>query len=300
MRITNRRKAVAFFTVLGISLTVLAITLNITWIIHWREVVPLVLGIIFFAVIIAGLILNTIFLVREIRRNEQHDSFINAVTHELKTPIASIRLYLETLQSRDMDEEQRQKFYAIMHDDTDRLTGTVEQVLRAAETAQKQKKRNWSKLDLAALLHECVEVARARHHLEDGSMAETNHASNVAESTVLGDTEELRSAIANLLDNSVKYSTEGVKVKAEVAPLAEEVVIRVSDEGVGIPSADLKRIFKRFYRAGRAHTKVKGTGLGLFIVREIVKKHGGSVQAESEGEGKGATVTIRLPRVKNE
>ncbi len=297
MRITNRRKAIGFFTVLGISLTVLAITLNITWIIHWREIVPLVLGIIFFAVIIAGLILNTIFLVREIRRNEQHDSFINAVTHELKTPIASIRLYLETLQSRAMDEEQRQKFYRVMHDDTDRLTGTVEQVLRAAETVQKRGERNWATLDLAALLHECVQVARVRHHLDDENMSETNHALDPAESTVLGDSEELRSAIANILDNSVKYSTDGVRVKAEVVPVGGDVVIRVSDEGVGIPSPDLKRIFKRFYRAGRARTKVKGTGLGLFIVREIVKKHHGSVQAESEGEGKGATVTLRLPRV---
>jgi two-component system sensor histidine kinase SenX3 len=196
-----------------------------------------------------------------------------------------------------MDDEQRQKFYRVMHDDTDRLTSTVEQVLRAAETVQKRGERNWSKIDLAALLHECVQVARVRHHLTEDNMAEANHSQDAGESTVLGDAEELRSAIANILDNSVKYSTDGVKVKAEVVPVGADVVVRVKDHGVGIPAPDLKRIFKRFYRAGRARTKVKGTGLGLFIVREIVKKHGGSVEAESEGEGKGATVTLRLPRL---
>ncbi len=108
MRITRRTKAIAFFITLGACLVALAIFLNITWIVfHWRQVVPLVLGIIFFGVIIAGLVVYTIFIVREIRRNERQDSFLNAVTHELKTPITSIRLYLETLQSRPLDEAKR-------------------------------------------------------------------------------------------------------------------------------------------------------------------------------------------------
>lgn len=295
MQITSRRKAIAFFTVLGCSLVAVALVLNITWIIHWREVVPLVIGIVFFAAIIAGLILNTIFLVREIRRNEQHDSFINAVTHELKTPIASIRLYLETLQSRNPGEEQRREFYRVMLDDTDRLMGTVDQVLKAAETSQKRK-RQFTPVDVAALLHECVEVTRVRHHLAADALDEKNHALGTDESTVIGNPEELRTAISNLLDNAVKYSTDQVKILSEVVPLGGDVLIRVSDHGVGIPKADLTRIFKRFYRAGRAQSKVKGTGLGLFIVRAIVKKHAGRVTAESEGEGKGATVTLSLPR----
>src|ERR1700739_937671 len=131
MRITSRGKAIAFFITLGACLVGLAIFLNVTWIVlHWRQVVPLVLGIIFFAVIIAGLVLNTIFLVREIRRNERQDSFLNAVTHELKTPITSIRLYLETLQRRPTSEEQRQHFYSVMRSDTDRLLSTVDTVLK--------------------------------------------------------------------------------------------------------------------------------------------------------------------------
>ena len=98
MRISSRRRAIAFFVVLGVCLVLLAVGLNVGWIIlNWREGVLLFLGVIFFALLIAGMIVNTSFLVREIRRNEQHDSFINAVTHELKTPVASIRLHLETL-----------------------------------------------------------------------------------------------------------------------------------------------------------------------------------------------------------
>src|SRR5215207_10020670 len=122
MRIGGRRKSVVFFLTFGICLVVLALALNVGWILlNWREVALLVLGIVFFGLIITGLVLNTTFLVREIRRNEQHDAFINAVTHELKTPLASIRLYLETLKSRDVDDPTRQGFYQVMIEDTDRL-----------------------------------------------------------------------------------------------------------------------------------------------------------------------------------
>src|SRR6476661_11034923 len=125
--ISGRRRSVIFFTVLGICLVALAVALNVSWVVlNWRMGVLAILGVIFFLLIIAGMVLNTIFLVREIRRNEQHDSFLNAVTHELKTPIASIRLYLETLQSRGIDEAQRRDFYRIMLEDADRLLATVE------------------------------------------------------------------------------------------------------------------------------------------------------------------------------
>src|SRR5204862_6321932 len=140
MRITSRRKAIAFFVVLGVCLVTLAVGLNVGWIIlNWREGVLLFLGVILFALLIAGLIVNTSFLVHEIRRNEQHHSFINAVTHELKTPITSIRLYLQTLERRDVDQSQRQEFYRLMLDDTERLLGTVEQVLKAGQAGQKRR-----------------------------------------------------------------------------------------------------------------------------------------------------------------
>src|ERR1044072_4149076 len=155
----RRRKSVAFFITLGACLVVVAIALNVGWIIlSLREVVLLVLGIIFFLVLIFGLVLNTTFLIREIRRNDQHDAFINAVTHELKTPIASIRLYLETLKTREVDEEQRREFYNIMLADSDRLLLTVEQVLRASRTGLKRRRISTSVINISEMVQECLEV----------------------------------------------------------------------------------------------------------------------------------------------
>src|SRR5246127_4006829 len=171
MRISSRRRAIAFFVVLGVCLVLLAVGLNVGWIIlNWREGVLLFLGIIFFALLIAGLIVNTIFLVREVRRSEQHDSFINAVTHELKTPVASIRLHLETLQRRELPEAQKQEFYRLMLSDTDRLTETVEQVLRAGRAGDKRAGGKKSKVDFRKVVRESMEAARTRHHLPDNAL----------------------------------------------------------------------------------------------------------------------------------
>jgi len=299
MRITSRRKAIAFFLVLGICLVALAVALNVGWIIlNWRQGILLFLGVIFFAAIILGMILNTGFLVRELRRNEQHDSFINAVTHELKTPVTSIRLYLETLQRRDVDPAQRQKFYGLMLGDTDRLLETVEQVLKAGQVTHRGRARVRTEVDLGALAKECMEVERARHHLNPDALryAETI---NGVRPVVNGDPSELRTAISNVLDNAVKYSAgREINVTVEVAiPDEKNVQVRVRDSGVGIPPDELKRIFKRFYRVpGRTLSQIKGTGLGLFIVRSIAKAHGGRVFAESGGEARGTTITIELPR----
>src|ERR1700759_233194 len=119
MVVAGRRKSIAFFIALGIGLISVSLLLYIGWVLlNWHRGILLFLGVLLLATIISGVVLNTIFLVREIRRNEQHDAFINAVTHELKTPVASIRLYLETLQPRAVDEDRRQEFYGIMLEDS--------------------------------------------------------------------------------------------------------------------------------------------------------------------------------------
>src|SRR5262249_39407615 len=152
--------------------------------------VLLLLGVIFFAAIILGLILNTGFLVREIRRNEQHDSFINAVTHELKTPIASMRLYLETLQRRELSEAQRQQFYGLMLEDADRLRGTVEQVLKAGEMGYRRGVRHRTETDFNRIVLDCIELARTRHHLDPAALHYEGPVDAAAR--VEGDPEELR------------------------------------------------------------------------------------------------------------
>jgi len=271
-----------------------AVTLNISWIVlNWRELGTLILGVIFFGIVIAGLVLNTIFLVREIRRNEQQDSFLHAVTHELKTPLTSIRLYLQTLQSRSLDDTQRQEFYRVMLADSDRLLGTVEQVLHAAELGH-SKNMLEEIVDMEKLVRECLEEARTHHHLSPESLRLLNETG--AGAKVIGSREELRSAVTNVLDNAIKYSGKKVDIQVELSA-DENVSLKIRDNGIGIPRAELKRVFKRFYRvADREVARVKGSGLGLFIVRSIAKKHGGNAFAESEGPGRGATITIQLPR----
>jgi two-component system sensor histidine kinase SenX3 len=299
MRITSRRGTIVFFLCLGIGLVALAVALNVGWIIlNWREGVLLLFGIIFFALIIAGMVVNTIFLVRELRRSEQHDSFINAVTHELKTPVASIRLHLETLQRRDLPEAQKQQFYGIMLSDTDRLTETVEQVLRAGRAGDKRAGREKVEVDFAQLVRECMDATRIRHHLQPESLHYEEASSNGSGLRVRGSAEDLRTAVSNVLDNAVKYSSDHIDVRVRLeSPDEKRIVLRVQDQGVGIPADDVKRIFKRFYRVThRSMTHIKGTGLGLFIVKAVAKKHGGKVFAESEGEGQGTTIVLELPR----
>jgi two-component system sensor histidine kinase SenX3 len=303
MRITRRGRAIFFFIALGVCLTGVAITLNVGWIIlNWRKLVPLVLGIPFFGLLIAGLILNTVFLVREVRRNERQDTFLNAVTHELKTPLASIRLYLDTLLRRDLSPEQRAHFYSIMLSDSDRLLATVEQVLKAGEVGQRPSRGHRLPVDMAALLHEAAHVTTLRFHLPpDAITLETRALPQAPPSTflVFGDPNDLRTAVLNILDNAVKYSPDGARIRIVLSVESDAwVMLSVSDQGLGIPPAQLKRVFRRFYRVPSLATlRVGGTGLGLFLVRTIARQHGGDAFAESPGEGRGATLHLQLPRL---
>lgn len=292
----RRRKTAIFFLVLGICLSVLAVALNVGWILlNLTEVALLILGIVFFALIITGLILNTIFLVREIRRSEQHDAFLNSVTHELKTPIASIKLYLETLKSRDVAPEKREEFYNVMLADTDRLLHTVEQVLSAGSSGEKKRQMNVERLDLGVVLSDAVEIVRSRYNLDENILRMSETADGLE---IMGDAGELRTVFVNLLDNAVKYSGDDrkISIRAKRTTLNKKVDIFIRDNGVGIPAAELKRIFKRFYRVANETSKdTKGTGLGLAIVRSIIEKHGGKIKADSKGEGRGSTFVVQLP-----
>lgn len=294
----RRRKTAIFFLVLGICLIVLAVALNIGWILlNLTEVALLVLGIIFFALIITGLVLNTIFLFREIRRSEQHDAFLNSVTHELKTPIASIKLYLETLKTRDVTPEKRDEFYDIMLADSDRLLQTVEQVLKAGHVGERSRRMNVAEVDAGVTLNQAIAIVRSRYNLGDDVLRISESANPMV---VLGDAEDLLTVFINLLDNAVKYSgpDRRISIRTKRSALNNKVDIFIRDNGIGIAAGELKRVFKRFYRVSDETVRdKKGTGLGLAIVRSIVERHGGRVRADSKGEGRGSTFVVQLPLV---
>ncbi len=300
MNLTRRRRSKTFFLTLGICLTGLTIGLNITWIrTNEQRLAMDVLGILLFALIAAGLVLNTVFLLREIRRNERQDSFLNAVTHELKTPVASIRLYLDTLERRTLPEEQQKQFYRTMRADTDRLLGTVEQVLKAGELGTR-KASDRTRVNLHALLLECTATVRDRHHLAPEAI-EVCDVPGQVRLYAWGNAGDLHTAVLNLLDNAVKYSPNGVHVRCHLfIDRYTYAVISIADQGLGLPSTELKRIFKRFYRADTSdRVKIKGTGLGLFLVRTIARQHGGDVRAQSQGLGHGTTMLLKLPLALN-
>jgi signal transduction histidine kinase len=294
MVIAGRKKSIAFFIALGAGLISVSLILYIGWVLlNWRHGILLFLGASLVAVIIAGVVLNTIFLVREIRRNEQHDAFINAVTHELKTPVASIRLYLETLQTRAVDDTKRKEFYRIMLEDSDRLLSTIEQVLRTGRMGLSKSSLNLTPIHLNDVVDECLQRTRVVHRVPEGAL--TYHPGPPV--TIRGDAEEVRAAISNLIDNAVKFSGATVNVTVETARVNSGFVrVRVRDQGPGIQKTELKRIFKRFYRVpGQLAARVKGTGLGLYIVRSVAKRHGGRAWAESEGPGRGSTFILEFP-----
>jgi len=298
MVVAGRRRSITFFIILGVGLISVILLLYIGWVLlGWRTGILLFLGVLLVAMIISGVVLNTTFLVREVRRNEQHDAFINAVTHELKTPVASIRLYLETLMTRPVEETKRQEFYRTMIEDSDRLLSTIEQVLRTGRIGSTtHHKLNLTRIDINGVVEECLNRARMLHQVPSESI--DYHPGPPV--SIMADPDDVRAAVSNLIDNAVKYSRTPVKVSVETARVDGKFVsVRVKDEGVGIPKMELKQIFKRFYRVpGPSATRVKGTGLGLYIVRSVAKRHGGRAWAESEGPGQGSTFVLQLPIVR--
>lgn len=255
----------------------------------------LVLGLLAFVVIMAVLVMFTVFLAREIVEGRRQDSFIDSVTHELKSPLASMKLCLQTLEREGLSEDKRAALRAMMRDDIDRLSSFIDEVLQANRLAHGEMGVELVEVDLRAVAEQCAHATAARHkipsdrielRIPDGLKVYTDRLS-------------IEIVMRNLLDNAVKYSGDSVAVvvEAEREPARGTTILRVIDRGIGLGKTDLRRVFERFYRVNReAVRKRKGTGLGLFVVSALVKNLGGSVSASSPGEGAGTTVSVRLPQ----
>jgi two-component system sensor histidine kinase SenX3 len=300
-QLSSSRRPKWFHLTTGVTLIVVAVALTIAWHIvglpgQSRAGTGLwfvyFFGSVLFLLLIGGLILIFILLLREVRLNERQSNFISAVTHELKTPVASLKLYLDTLQLRDLPESRREEFYRTMRQDLDRLHATINSVLHAAMYTDRPIV-DARPVDLGALARHSIDLTLTRNQLPPDAI----RYAGPPQIDVMGDAPALETAVLNLLDNAVKYSKDPVNVEVELERDGERnVKLRVRDHGIGISRGHLAFIFKRFYRIGsEARRSRPGTGLGLFIVRAVVKGHKGSVAADSPGLDRGSTFTITLP-----
>ncbi len=301
-----QRRSIGGPLVIGIVSMVLVIALAVGWqVLVWRDDsgvgrglsrldgVLFVLGSLFFLFVAAGLLWLCVKLVLEMRLNQSQRAFIDAVTHELKTPLASFRLGLETLAKHELAPSQRGQFLGRMSEDLDRLERTVEKVLsaaRAEETLASRAPRD--EVELQGLLAENIKELRVRHQLSSESI----QIDKTRPLRVRGDAAELGLVFRNLFENAVKYSDQPVRIHVGIEEISDgRVRVEISDRGIGIPKQDLRRIFRRFYRAGRdVQRQVSGLGLGLFVVRTLLRKHGGRIVALSEGAGRGSRFVVTL------
>lgn len=295
------RRSIGLPLALGITLMVIAVALGVGWqflavgnlrsaadglsALQW---VAITLGSLFAIVMFVGLLLLCIWLVREIRSNQRQQAFIDAVTHELKTPIASLQLYLDTLLRHDPPPERRRAFLARMQEDVERLERTVMHVLVAARSEEKVRLRPGDPVDLTAIVRDVADDVRRAHGLPEEAIA----IARKRPLTALGDAGELAVVFRNLLVNAVKYSDGPAEVRVALQESSDgRVSVEIADRGIGIAPRELRRIFKRFYRVGR---DAAGLGLGLFIVNSLVRRNGGRVKARSEGIGRGSRFTVTL------
>lgn len=300
------RRSIGGPLAIGIVSMVLVLALGVGWqILVWRDdadaapgmstfdMVLFGFGTLFFLMVFAGLVWLCVKLVLEMRLSQSQRAFIDAVTHELKTPLSSFRLGLETLDRHELPPEKRAEFLGRMGEDLDRLEYTVTQVLAAARAEDGRSRRADRKtVDLRSVLEENVRELRERHELsEEAVLLDRSRLLRVR-----GDEAELGVIFRNLLENAVKYSDDPIGIRVGLVELSDgRVRVEISDQGIGIPKQELGRIFNRFYRAGRdVQRQVAGLGLGLFVVRTLLRKHGGGIIALSEGAGRGSRFVVTL------
>ncbi len=252
----------------------------------------LIAGIISFTLITVVLIMFSIFLTREILEVRRQTSFVDSVTHELKSPLASLRLCLETLARPEVIEDQRKTLRQMMVDDVDRLSTFIDDVLEASRLSHGLRPHVLADIGLEAITREVADATAKRYRLQGAEIA----IDIPADLVVRTDRTALETVLKNLLDNAVKYSDPPVRVSVRATAARSRVELAITDAGIGISQADLKRIFDRFYRVPIEAVRARrGTGLGLFVVQSLVRSIGGKLSAESAGAGQGTTMIVTLP-----
>lgn len=259
----------------------------------WGNYWLLAAGIVSLAVVMCVVVLFSVSLVGEILEGRRQQTFIDSVTHELKSPLASIRLCLDTLERKGLSDPQRIELRRMMRTDVERLSVFVDDILEASRISHGQRAQMWSVVDLTRLLDEAIGQIRNRYGLAAGSIQLTAP----PQVEISTDPTAMETILKNVLDNAVKYSPSPPQVQVTMRPLGAGLLeIAVRDHGIGVERTQLKRIFKRFHRVPSAAVNERsGTGLGLYVVARLLRNLGGSIRAESAGLGQGTTLFIRLP-----
>ena len=253
---------------------------------------PMLVGALLLTLFLVGATVIFIYYVKQHRLNKIQRSFVSNVTHELKSPVASIQLALETMALRELSSDKKQEYVSMMLDDTERLNTLIDRILGAARI---EKMRGRYTLEPVSMRHFLEEVlAEDRHLYEKDGRVIILEKGRDARAAI--DRAAMRVVLSNLLENAARYSPKDSRIRIRLQRDLRSCRIDVIDSGDGIRGKDLKNVFKMFWRAEEQGSRIRGTGLGLYIVRNIVKDHRGKVWAVSQGTGRGSTFSVRLPR----
>jgi signal transduction histidine kinase len=304
-----QRRALGWPITLGVVMILLLAALAAGWVIlamygildgsRWAPLfwTLLSVGSAFFVLVLVGVVLYLILSIKTINLNQRQSNFIDSVTHELKSPIASLKLYLQTLSRHEVDREERSRFYRHMLEDVERLDELINHLLDAARLDRLSERHAVEEIELSAVARECAVSVAARYHLPPENVRIATEPCVVRGSAV-----DLELILSNLIDNAAKYASEtNPTVSILVRPDGEWAVARVADNGRGIPRHLRKKIFGRFVRLGlELERKKTGTGLGLYIVRTLVRRLKGKVAVLDGEGGQGTIFEVRLPLVNRE
>ncbi len=283
-----------------ITLSALLMASNVALMVCWIVLLAnrnswttLTIGVVVFALILVGLTFYLVLTIKEVRLNQRQANFVDSVTHELKSPIASLKLYLETLQMRSLDRPQREEFYQVMEEELKRLDRMISQLLEVGALDAIGHKAETEDISLEPLLRRCAETASAQHKC---ALADV-FTFDIEPAVIRARRMVLEMIFGNLLDNAIKYSAEKPAVDIQVRVMDRgRVVTSICDNGEGIPADIRKKIFRIFYRGGNELERTqKGTGLGLYIVRTLVHILKGSVKVDDRLGRPGSIFEVDLP-----
>ncbi len=256
------------------------------------NVIPFIGGIVLLVSIAFGMSLIFRHLNVQLRLNNLYDNFISNITHELKSPLSSIQLYLETLNSRNVPVEKQKEFIGMMIKDAGRLKHLINSILEISALEQKKVSHDYHIYSADKLLRELMDGVIEQFNLTKGSVK----IEGITGCECLADKNAMKIVLNNLTENAIKYSKKPIMICVKLKVQFAKIIIEFTDNGIGIPASELKKIFNKFYRIyGDNIPNVKGTGLGLYWVKEIIRSHRGKISAFSEGNDKGSTFKIELP-----